>query len=62
MILSVGQARNADHKLKKEGAVKIPVKVYEEVTSTMTVGDIMEHDRRGDIVREGDRIYLVTII
>ena len=42
--------------------MKIPVKVYEEVTSTMTVGDIMEHDRRGDIVREGDRIYLVTII
>lgn len=42
--------------------MKIPVKVYEEVTSTMTVGDILEADARGDIVREGDRVYLVTTI
>jgi hypothetical protein len=42
--------------------MKIPVKFYEEVTNTMTVGEILERKARGEIHREGDRIYLVTII
>lgn len=42
--------------------MKIPIKCYEEVTATMTVGDIIEADAKGEIVREGDRIYLVKII
>lgn len=42
--------------------MKIPVKVYEEVTHTMSVGDILRHKVLGEIHREGDRIYLVTII
>ena len=42
--------------------MKIPVKCYEEVTNTMTVGDILKRQALGEIHREGDRIYLVTII
>ena len=46
----------------KEGAVKkkIPVKVFEEI-KPRTVIDAVEK-AKGEIVREGDRVYLVTTI
>lgn len=42
--------------------MKIPVKYYEEVTNTMTAGDVIRHQVMGEIHREGNSVYLVTLI
>lgn len=54
-----GWIRLAKHPMPTK---KIPVKHYEEVTNSMSVGDIIDRQRLGQIVREGDSIYLVTMI
>lgn len=42
--------------------MKIPVKVYEKVVLTMTVGEVLRAKIRGHLVNEGGTLYIVTII